>query len=767
LRERQDGAAAPGVADEARREAERAGRADQEHLMLAQEAAGIGTWDWDLVGGAIRWSPEMYRILGLPSGGDDLYSAWVRVLHPDDRAVADAAVRRNRQNPGPFADEFRVVRPNGEVRWILSRGSVHADGSGTPARMLGINMDITDRKRVEGILAEDTRSLEMLNRVGALLSAELDLERLVQAVTDAATEITGARFGAFFYNVVNEQGESYRLYTLSGISRAAFEPFGMPRNTAVFGPTFRGEGIVRADDITLDPRYGKNAPHHGMPPGHPPVRSHLALPVISRSGEVLGGLFFGHEKAGVFTDRAERAASVIAAQAAIAIDNARLFQKLQEQIAERARAEALLRDLNESLEQRVAARTVELQAASRELMREAEERRQTEAALLQAQKLEAIGQLTGGVAHDFNNLLTAVLGNLELALVRATDKRIRRHLETATRAADRGARLIQQLLAYARKQRLETRAVDANALIGGMDDLLQRSLGGLVRVETNLAPDLWRASTDPTQLELVILNLAINARDAMPGGGTLQFETGNAGPGSANQPPELTPGDYVRIAVSDTGAGMPPDVLARALEPFFTTKEVGKGSGLGLPQVYGVAMQSGGTIRLSSTVGAGTTVELWLPRDHNRGPVPHLKQGTPALEAPRRDACLLIVDDEADVRQLAAGFLEGAGYAVTEAASGPDALQLLEGGQAFDLALVDYAMPGMSGSEFVRLARLTAPRLPVLYVTGYADPARAALAGGRFAVTKPYASSDLLQAVAEALKAGIAETANSLRADAP
>jgi CheY-like chemotaxis protein len=300
-----------------------------------------------------------------------------------------------------------------------------------------------------------------------------------------------------------------------------------------------------------------------------------------------------------------------------------------------------------------------------------------------------------------------------------------------------------------------------------MDDLLQRSLGGLVRVETNLAPDLWRASTDPTQLELVILNLAINARDAMPGGGTLQFETGNAGPGSANQPPELTPGDYVRIAVSDTGAGMPPDVLARALEPFFTTKEVGKGSGLGLPQVYGVAMQSGGTIRLSSTVGAGTTVELWLPRDHNRGPVPHLKQGTPALEAPRRDACLLIVDDEADVRQLAAGFLEGAGYAVTEAASGPDALQLLEGGQAFDLALVDYAMPGMSGSEFVRLARLTAPRLPVLYVTGYADPARAALAGGRFAVTKPYASSDLLQAVAEALKAGIAETANSLRADAP
>ena len=240
--------------------------------------------------------------------------------------------------------------------------------------------------------------------------------------------------------------------------------------------------------------------------------------------------------------------------------------------------------------------------------------RRVEAQLRQAQKMEAIGQLTGGIAHDFNNLLTAVIGNLELLQSRLTDQRSASLVEAALRSALRGGQLTQQLLAYARRQNLSPRPVDVNAVIAGMGELLQRSLGGLVQVEVDLAPDLWPATSDPTQLELVVLNLAINARDAMPDGGQLRIATGNVDRQEAARLAVLDPGDYVRIAVIDTGIGMTSDVLEHALEPFFTTKAIGKGSGLGLAQVYGVATQFGGTVRLASEPGAGTTVEVFLPR---------------------------------------------------------------------------------------------------------------------------------------------------------
>ena len=244
------------------------------------------------------------------------------------------------------------------------------------------------------------------------------------------------------------------------------------------------------------------------------------------------------------------------------------------------------------------------------------EMRRVEAQFRQAQKMEAIGQLTGGIAHDFNNLLTAVIGNLELLLRRLTDPEALSRVDAAMRAAVRGGQLTQQLLAYARRQNLMPRPVDVNAVIIGMGDLLQRSLGGLVQVETDLASDLWPANSDPTQLELVILNLAINSRDAMPAGGRLRIVTRNVHEAEVDRPGSLDPGDYVRIAVVDSGIGMAPNLVERAFEPFFTTKEIGKGSGLGLAQVYGVATQFGGTARLASEPGAGTTVEVFLPTCH-------------------------------------------------------------------------------------------------------------------------------------------------------
>jgi PAS domain S-box-containing protein len=369
--------------------------------------------------------------------------------------------------------------------------------------------------------------------------------------------------------------------------------------------------------------------------------------------------------------------------------------------------------------------------------------RRVEAQLRQAQKMEAVGQLTGGIAHDFNNLLTAVIGNLELLQTRVSDERSLGLVNAALRSAFRGGQLTQQLLAYARRQNLSPRPVDVNTVVAGMGELLQRSLGGLVQVETDLAVDLWQATSDPTQLELVILNLAINARDAMPEGGRLRIVTRNAEhPDLA----ELERGDYVRLAVKDNGVGMTREVLERALEPFFTTKEIGKGGGLGLAQVYGVATQFGGTVRLLSTPGIGTTVEVYLPRALVDASHPRAEEVSTSenLDA---GGTILLVDDDAGVRDIAAIFLREAGYVVREAGNAAEARDILVAGPV-NLALVDYAMPIMSGYEFVRLARSIQPNLSVIYVTGAAD----ALGTGEVPlddpiVMKPYSRNALLRAV--------------------
>ncbi|MBO0737585.1 MAG: response regulator, partial [Alphaproteobacteria bacterium] len=409
--------------------------------------------------------------------------------------------------------------------------------------------------------------------------------------------------------------------------------------------------------------------------------------------------------------------------------------RLQEQ--ELRAGEERLRHLNETLEQRVA----EAVAA----------RDQVQMALFQAQKLEALGQLTGGVAHDFNNLLTAMIGHLEASGGgdHPTGKR-RRHIEAATRAAERGAKLTQQLLAYARRQHLEPLPIDLNGLIGGLDDMLRRTLGGLVNIETRLADDLWYASSDPTQIELAILNLAINARDAMPLGGSLYVETRNIPAGDSRLPAELQSADYIQLVISDTGEGMTSEVLQKAMDPFFTTKEIGKGSGLGLSQVSGVIRQCGGTIRLDSARGEGTTVLIWLPRSR-QAPSEAEWQVNPVGPIGRRGNVLVVDDDDA-VRGLAVEVLREAGYHSEEAASGAKALDILAAGIPIDLAVVDYAMPRMSGTEFVRAARERFPDLPAVYISGYADREQMKRDTNTVIVKKPYRAADLLGAVQRALE---------------
>src|SRR5215204_3173 len=396
--------------------------------------------------------------------------------------------------------------------------------------------------------------------------------------------------------------------------------------------------------------------------------------------------------------------------------------KIARDITEKRRAESALRDLNENLERRVAERTRELAAANERLMTEVAEREQTEAVLLQAQKMEAVGQLASGLAHDFNNLLAAVLGNLELLEMRLGDERLLKLVQAAARSARRGAKLNEQMLAFSRKQHLSPQPVDVGDLILGFDELLRRTLGGTVEVSTALASDLWPASVDPHQLELVLLNLGINARDAMPGGGQLLIKTRNVKAVDIDKSLDLAPGDYVLISVADTGSGMPPEVLAHACEPFFTTKEPGKGSGLGLAQVYGVARQSGGSLALKSVVGGGTTVELYLPRSLEKA-VPeaelHESSGPVAL---RGRARVLVVDDHDEVREVIVAYLDALGYQAVQARSGQTALDFLGSNCAgIDLLIADYAMPEMSGTELLEAVHRKCPKLPVIMVTGYAD----------------------------------------------
>lgn len=711
------------------------------------------------------------------------------------------------------------------------------------------------RHETTRLLGEETQILELLNRVGATVAAEIDLERAVQTVTDTATELSGAAFGSFFYNVVDATGESYTLYTLSGVPREAFSKFPMPRNTAVFAPTFNGEGIVRSDDITQDPRFGKNDPYYGMPKGHLPVRSYLAAPVMSRRGEVLGGLFFGHPEVGIFDARAERIVAAIAVQAAIAMDKAKLYRAAQDELALRRETEAALRESERTLEAKVGERTAELAAANAKLIKQAEEREQTEGRfqhlvegvtdyalfmldpsgivtnwntgaerikgyraeeivgqhferfytiedrttnlparaleqarregkfeqegqrvrkdgsrfwasvvinairnrqgdligfakitrdvterhlaqealqraqeqLVQAQKMEGIGQLTGGVAHDFNNLLTIIIGNLE-SLERAVNRLpagyegLLRPIDHAMRGAQRAASLTQHLLAFARRQPLDPKPFDVGRLVTGMSELLRRTLGEQIAIESVLAGGLWRVHVDPNQLEVAILNLAVNARDAMSGGGKLTIETANTYLDEiyAATQSEVVPGQYVAISITDTGMGMPPEVQRHAFEPFYTTKDIGQGTGLGLSQVYGFVKQSGGHVKIYSEVGEGTTVKLYLPRLHSDDSSIADELNEPAPRA-GSGQLILAVEDDHDVRAYTCGILRELGYVVLEAETGAAGLQMLERYPEIALLFTDVGLPGgMNGRQLADEARKIRPDLKVLFTTGYA-----------------------------------------------
>ncbi|MBK3759647.1 response regulator [Stutzerimonas frequens] len=396
--------------------------------------------------------------------------------------------------------------------------------------------------------------------------------------------------------------------------------------------------------------------------------------------------------------------------------------------------------------------------ANRELRAQIQERERVEATLQQMQRLEAVGQLTAGVAHDFNNLLTVILTSasfLQNDLQNGAPlERSLRRLQYIRESGERGATLTSQLLAFARRQQLAPTAIDLNDTLVNLLSLLKSTLGGSVSIETDTQADIWHALVDPTQIEMIILNLAINARDAMADSGRLTLGTRNV---VIDQPAQRaedpSPGEYVMLSVADTGSGMSEAVLSKAFEPFFTTKEVGKGSGLGLAQVFGFAKQSGGGARIESREGVGTTVKVFLPRTSApRQPEPASAASSGSAES-NNQHCILLVDDDHSVREVTAQMLENLGFTVIAADSGDDALQLLTQGAEVDLLLADFAMPGMNGGELARAVRVRHPELPVVFVTGYAELCELGLEGYSI-IQKPFREEQLANKLHLALSEG-------------
>ena len=739
---------------EVRREANRAVfRSEQRYLMtqdrlsLALSTGRVAVFEWDVDSDRIAFQGPLVEVFGVAAPEAEIglpRGDFLHALDPRDKDRVLARLDRSVETGEPYDAEYRV-HGSGEERIVIARGRVEIDDKGHK-RMVGIVIDVTEEKAASAALMEQTRALQILVRAAAAISGDLDQNRLVQTIADAAVEITGAECGAFFYNLADAEGRRYRLSALSGASAEVFASFPMPSDTHLFAQAFSGAAAVRSPDITADPDFSRMVQYQDLLQGSPRIRSYLAVPVRSRTGEVLGGLFFGHSDAGVFDDVAEDRVLGLASQAAIALDNAQLFQAADHELRQRRRAEAELQVLNAHLEDRVA--------------QEVAKRAMAEDALRQAQKMEAVGQLTGGVAHDFNNLLTVIIGGLD-TIKRSRpgeDARIARAADMALQGAQRAANLTGRLLAFSRRQPLEPKPLDLNLLVREMTELLHRTLGEPIELEGVLSPRLWTVEVDQNQLENAILNLAVNARDAMPEGGRLTIETANTAldEGYTAVDTEVIPGQYVMLAVSDTGMGMSRETLGRVFEPFFTTKETGRGTGLGLSMVYGFVKQSGGHVTVYSEQGQGTTVKLYFPRYMgkvaDRVGVPE-----PAVPASSAGEVILVVEDNDDVRAYSTMVLSELGYAVIEAPDADAALEILKSDRKIDLLFTDVVLPGKTGRVLADAAVELRPGLKVLFTTGYSRNAivhQGRLDAGVHLISKPFTFEQLATRVRDILDRG-------------
>ncbi|MES2497616.1 MAG: PAS domain-containing protein [Pseudomonadota bacterium] len=684
--------------------AERGRDEADERLQLALSAGdSIGSWDWDVVKDCVRADARFATLYGVDpvaAAQGVPVAAFVAAVHPDDRDRVGREIGATLQGKDGFRSEYRLLRADGSVRWVSAQGMGIFDDAGACIRFPGVSFDITERIAAEQRLRESEAN------------ARIDAERVQLALK------AGAIIGTWVWDLPSDHF-------------SVDEPF--------------------ARSFGIDPGLG----HTGLSLAeviatvHPADRAGLAAAIeeaIRRGGPYAhqyrvkraDGQYFWLEANG-WVDHAPDGTALRFPGVLIDVDNRRSLE------AERDRALADLRTLNEELEQRVADRTAELMRA--------------EEALRQAHKMEAVGQLTGGIAHDFNNLLAGISGSLELISRRLAQGRmadVDRHVLAAEGAAKRAAALTHRLLAFSRRQTLAPRPTDVNMLASSMNELIQRTVGPAIAVETVRAAGLWMTLVDGPQLENALLNLCINARDAMPDGGRITIETANRRLDvTAARLINMAEGDYLSLCVSDTGTGMTPDVIAKAFDPFFTTKPIGQGTGLGLSMIYGFAKQSGGQVRIHSQVGDGTTVCIYLPRHFGEAETPDPAAEPVTIPADGGGATVLVVDDEPTVRMLVTDVLEDLGYTVIEADDGAAGLTILQSEQRIDLLVSDVGLPGgMNGRQMADAARLVRPGLKVLFITGYAE--NAVLDSGHLGpdmqvLTKPFAVDVLAARVRAAI----------------
>jgi signal transduction histidine kinase len=588
----------------------------------------------------------------------------------------------------------------------------------------------------------DLSDIELLHRISVELIGEQDREALYGKVVDAAVSITGSQFGTM--QLLCPQGHSsghggeLQLLCSRGLPPEAIGFWQSVSPTAYSSCTMAlkiGQRAIIPDFEQWDDIAGTE---DLLAFRRSNIRSAQTTPLRSRNGNLLGMISTHWSQPHQPSERDLRLLDILARQAADLLERTIAEESLRQ-------AEAELRELNESLEQRVAERTTKLM--------------QAEEKLRQSQKMEAVGQLTGGLAHDFNNLLAGISGSLEMISRRIDQGRlsdIDKYMVAAQGAAKRAAALTHRLLAFSRRQTLEPRPTNVNTLMYGMTELIRRTVGPAVRVETVGTEGLWPACVDASQLENALLNLCLNARDAMPDGGRITLATSNQWlDREAARVNEVPEGQYLCLSVSDTGSGMSPEVMAHVFEPFFTTKPIGQGTGLGLSMIYGFAQQSGGQVRIQSTPGEGTTLSIYLPRHHGDAPHDEHAPGDACVEVARYSETLLLVDDEPTVRMLLADVLGELGYTVIEAADSAAGLKLLRSDVHIDLLITDVGLPGgMNGRQMADAGLELRPGLKTLFITGYAENAvigEGQLQPGMQVLSKPFAVDTLGSRVRELL----------------
>jgi PAS domain S-box-containing protein len=664
-------------------------------LALAEDSGGIGVWDHDLATGLVRGTPQFFRLLGLEPSAEPVPQDRIRQLrHPEDAARVVQGFRRALgKGKSRYEIEYRIVRPDGQVRWIFGRGRVIRDANGVPVRYSGIDIDITDRKIAEAALADSQERLRLAQEAAGIGSWDWDL-------TTSAVRWSDSEWRLY--------GEASKSTGLSFDEWMQFiHPDDRGRLKAAIGQAVATKGRFEAEYRVCRPDD--------------------AVKWLASRGTVVA-------------DDAGRPVRILGIDVDVT--------------DRRDAADALVR-MNQLLEQRIRERTVELEA-------EAKRRTDAEARLHQAQKMEAVGQLTGGIAHDFNNLLTVVIGNLHMLkrrlaqpMAEQSGDKLLRSVEHALQGANAAAQLTHRLLAFSRQNPLTPTSVDVNTLVTGMSEMIRRTLSETIIVETRLSEGLWPIFVDANQLETALLNLIVNARDAMPAGGMLTITTGNLD--SAMAVTELAPGQYVALSVSDSGTGIAREVLDKVFEPFFTTKETGKGSGLGLSMVYGFVRQSGGQVTIDSAPGAGTVVTLYLPRQMQRvaSHPPTAQPLAVAESVPRAlpQETILFVEDNELVGRYATEALESLGYAVLTVASGDAALRLLDNtSQRIDLLFTDMVLPGaMSGRALADHVLAQRPGTGVLFTTGYSREDEVVQNQGLLLLRKPFSLENLASKVRQAI----------------